>query len=165
MGLGSGVIYAVVVLLLRALRNDSSAWLIALNLLGSALTIGLLIWATSGSTLFMSWMLAPSARQLVTLLLLGAIQMAMPYWLFARGLRVVSSQEAAMITLIEPLLNPLWAYWLTPAKDTPTGSMISGGLLILAGLIWRYRPGLGNVSQPVDREGQGRAAVGKHSAP
>jgi hypothetical protein len=67
--------------------------------------------------------------------------------------------------LIEPLLNPLWAYWLTPAKDTPTGSMISGGLLILAGLIWRYRPGLGNVSQPVDREGQGRAAVGKHSAP
>ena len=30
--------------------------------------------------------------------------------LVARGLRVVSPQEAGTITLLEPLLNPLWAY-------------------------------------------------------
>jgi len=36
--------------------------------------------------------------------------MGLPYWLMARGLRTVSAQEAGTITLLEPLLNPLWAY-------------------------------------------------------
>ena len=58
--------------------------------------------------------------------------MAFPYWLFTRGLRAVAPQEAAIITLIEPLLNPLWAFLLTPEKDTPTIPMLLGGGMILA---------------------------------
>ena len=67
--------------------------------------------------------------------------MALPYFLFARSLRAVSAHEAALITLIEPLLNPLWAYLLTPAKDTPTVWMWTGGALILVALVWKYLPG------------------------
>jgi hypothetical protein len=55
-------------------------------------------------------------------------------------LRSVSAPEAAIITLIEPLLNPVWAYLITPEKDTPTAPMILGGGLILLALIWRYLP-------------------------
>jgi hypothetical protein len=55
-------------------------------------------------------------------------------------LRAVTAQEAALITLIEPLLNPVWAYLITPAKDTPNVWMGLGGALILFALVWKYFP-------------------------
>lgn len=141
LGLGSGVMYAIVVLFLRVLRDQSSAWLVALNLLGTALTLGLFVLATDGWSGFAAWVTAPSVKQALVLLVFGAVQMALPYFLFARSLRAVSAHEAALITLIEPLLNPLWAYLLTPAKDTPTVWMWTGGALILVALVWKYLPG------------------------
>lgn len=140
MGLGSGIVYAVVVLMLRVLREHATAWLVALNLLGTAVTLGLYVVVTDGPAGFVAWASAPSSRQLAVLAVFGAFQMALPYWLFARGLRTVSAPEAAIITLIEPLLNPVWAYLITPAKDTPTVPMLVGGGLILLALLWRYVP-------------------------
>lgn len=140
MGAGSGVVYAIVVLFLRALRDDSSAWLIALNLLGTAFMLGLFVLLNDGWTAFTAWATAPSLAQVGVLVVFGAFQMALPYWLFTRGLRTVSPQEAAIITLIEPLLNPVWAFLITPEKDTPNVWMFTGGGLILFALVWRYAP-------------------------
>lgn len=140
MGVGSGVVYAIVVLFLRTLREHSSAWLVALNLLGTALTLGLFVLLRDGPEGCWAWMTAPSARQVAVLVVFGAVQLALPYWLFARSLRAVSPQEAAIITLLEPLLNPVWAYLLTPEKDTPNVWMYCGGGLILLALVWRYLP-------------------------
>jgi drug/metabolite transporter (DMT)-like permease len=140
MGAGSGVVYAVVVLFLRALCAYSPAWLVALNLLGTAVTLGLFVLVNDGWSAFATWATAPSAGQVAVLIVFGAVQMALPYWLFTRGLRTVSPQEAAIITLIEPLLNPVWAYCITPEKDTPTVWMCAGGALILSALVWRYVP-------------------------
>jgi len=58
----------------------------------------------------------------------------------ARGLRAVNSQEAGVITLLEPLLNPLWAYVVAPEKESPTAYTLAGGVLILGALAWRYWP-------------------------
>ena len=55
-----------------------------------------------------------------------------------RGLRVVTTQEAGMITLLEPLLNPLWAYWIS--SEEPAGATLIGGAFILGALAWRYWP-------------------------
>ncbi len=140
MGVGSGVLYAIVVLFLRALCADSSAWLVALNLIGTGVTLGLFVLLKDGWSAFAEWATAPSAKQVVVLVVFGAFQMAFPYWLFTRGLRTVSPQEAAIITLIEPLLNPVWAYLITPEKDTPNVWMFTGGGLILLALVWRYMP-------------------------
>jgi drug/metabolite transporter, DME family len=140
MGLGSGFVYAVVVLFLRVLREQTAAWLVALNLLGTAATLGLYVFLHDGSSAFESWVTQPSGRQFAVLAVFGALQMALPYWLFTRGLRSVSPQEAAIITLIEPLLNPIWAFLITPEKDTPTTPMLLGGGLILLALVWRYAP-------------------------
>jgi drug/metabolite transporter, DME family len=140
MGVGSGIVYAVVVLFLRVLREHSAAWLVALNLLGTAITLGFFVFVSEGPSGFANWVTAPRLPQLGVLVVFGAFQMALPYWLFTRGLRTVSPHEAAIITLIEPLLNPVWAYLLTPAKDTPTLPMYLGGSLILLALIWRYMP-------------------------
>jgi drug/metabolite transporter, DME family len=75
------------------------------------------------------------------LVLFGAVQMAVPYFLIARGLRVVSAQEAGAITLLEPLLNPLWAYLVAPDVERPRAYTMLGGTFILGGLLWRYWPG------------------------
>ncbi|MBY0456423.1 MAG: DMT family transporter [Gemmataceae bacterium] len=148
LGLGSGIVYALVVLFLRVLRDHPAAWLVALNLLGTALTLGIFVLLADGPAAFWAWATAPSAPQVLVLVVFGAVQMALPYWLFTRSLRAVSPQEAAIITLLEPLLNPVWAYLITPAKDTPNAWMFLGGGLILLGLAWRYLPAQGRPDSP-----------------
>ncbi|MCE9562192.1 MAG: DMT family transporter [Planctomycetes bacterium] len=140
MGLGSGVVYAGVVLFLRVLRGHAAVWLVALNLLGTAIMLGLYMLIADGPTAFVAWVTTPSAAQFAVLAACGVLQMGVPYWLFTRSLRSLSAQEAAIITLIEPLLNPVWAYLLTPHTDTPTPAMFLGGSLILLALVWKYVP-------------------------
>ncbi len=140
MGVGSGIVYAAVVLFLRVLRGHAAVWLVAMNLLGTAVVLGLFVLTTEGPAGFIAWVTAPSAGQFLVLAVGGVVQMGVPYWLFTRGLQSVSPQEAAIITLIEPLLNPVWAFLLTPEKDTPTPAMFLGGGLIVLALVWRYLP-------------------------
>jgi drug/metabolite transporter (DMT)-like permease len=131
-GLLSGVTYAGVMLCLRVLREASSRWLTVLNLLCSAAVV-----------LPFFWLLAPPVptwSQLGVLVLYGALQTALPYWLVARGLRVISPQEAGAITLLEPILNPLWAWMVAPEEEVPSVFTLIGGAFILGGLAWRYWP-------------------------
>ncbi len=140
MGVASGMVYAGVVLFLRLLREESPVWLVAMNLLGTAITLALFVIVTSGFAEFVEWVRTPSIQQLAVMAVGGVLQMSVPYLLFTYSLRAVSPQEAAIITLIEPLLNPIWAFLLTPEKDTPTLPMFLGGGLILLALMWKYIP-------------------------
>jgi drug/metabolite transporter (DMT)-like permease len=126
--LGSGFAYAGVILCLRILREASSRWLTVLNHLCGALV--LLPFVVSRPM--------PTWGQLGVLFLFGSVQMGLPYWLVARGLRVVSPQEAGTITLLEPILNPLWAYVV--ASEVPSPFTLAGGVFIVGGLVWRYWP-------------------------
>jgi drug/metabolite transporter (DMT)-like permease len=128
--LGSGVAFAGVMIGLRVLRDVSSRWLTVFNHLFSA---AVLVPFLLRSTL-------PSSSQLIVLLFFGGLQMALPYWLVARGLRSVSPQEAGTITLLEPLLTPVWAYLVSPDTEMPTAYTLVGGTLILGALAWRYWP-------------------------
>lgn len=140
MAAGSGVFYAAVVLLLGHLKQQSPAFLMVLNLIGSAVCLGGFVLVRYGPAEFVTWVSAPTWSQLVFLAVFGAVQMAAPYWLFARGLRTVSAQEAAVITLLEPVLNPVWAYLIAPDKEVPTEWTVVGGAVLLAALAWRYAP-------------------------
>ncbi len=124
----SGLTYAGVLIYLRVLRTASPRWLTVLNLLSSAVVLLPFVWGRS-------W---PAPGQLAVLFVYGAGQMAIPYWLVARGLRSVSPQEAGTITLLEPLLNPLWAYLIS--GEQPRWYSLVGGAFILGALAWRYGP-------------------------
>jgi drug/metabolite transporter (DMT)-like permease len=128
LGLGSGLAYAGVVIFLRLLKDASSRWLITLNLLFSGLVLLPWVWQ-------LPW---PTPGQLALLFVYGAGQMSVPYWLMARGIRSVSPQEAGIITLIEPALNPVWAYLIS--REEPSWYTVAGGGFILAALVWRYWP-------------------------
>ena len=147
MAVGSGVMYAGVVTFLGVFRKESSAFLCVVNLLGSAMLLATYVLLTNGPTAFLSWLTGPTLPQLAFLAVFGAMQMALPYVLFARSLTHVSPTEAAIITLIEPLLNPVWAYLLSPETDVPTWWTIGGGVVLLVALVWRYWP-KGNKIRP-----------------
>jgi drug/metabolite transporter (DMT)-like permease len=124
----SGVAYAAVMIFLRVLRDVSSRWLTVVNhIIGGIALLPVVVSLPS-----------PSRSQIGFLIFYGAVQMGIPYWLVARGLRSVSPQEAGTITLLEPLLNPLWAYFVV--GELPSRFEWIGGLFILGALAWRYWP-------------------------
>lgn len=122
----SGLTYGIVIVCLRSLRDLSSSWLTVWNQLFSALLLLPLVLALR----------PPTWSQLAFLALFGSLQMGLPYWLMARGLRVVNPQEAGALTLLEPLLNPLWAFLI--AGEAPHFWTFVGGAIILFALLWRY---------------------------
>lgn len=131
-GLASGVTYAGVMLWIRRLRHHDSAWLIALNHVGTALLLAPVAWLAP------TW---PQGWQWLFLAGFGMLQMGAPYFLFARGLRLIPSHQAASLALLEPLLVPVWVYvaWgREPSYQAPTPWTLAGGALILAGLSYRH---------------------------
>lgn len=127
-GVASGLFYAGVVLSLRQLRSFDSAWLVGLNHLVTAIVLSPAV-ATSGY-----W--PGSATQWALLAGFGIFQMGLPYVLFARSLRSLSSHEAAGIGLLEPLLMPVWVFMVWGVR--PAWWTIVGAGLILLGLAVKY---------------------------
>ncbi len=130
LALTSGVFFAFILIGLRLLRGESSAWVTVLNLFGGTLALVPLVWHLP----------LPSWPQVATLVFFGAVQLGIPYLLMARGLRVVGAQEASTLTLLEPLLNPVWAFLASPGTETPTIHTLLGGGCVLAALLYRYWP-------------------------
>ena len=127
---GSGLAYAAVMIGLRVQRGVSSRWLTTFNHLFSAVVLAP----------FVLHHPLPSWPQFAVLFVYGAVQMSLPYWLLAVGLRRLGPQEVGTLTLIEPVLNPLWAYLASPASETPTAWTLAGGACIVGALVWRYWP-------------------------
>jgi drug/metabolite transporter (DMT)-like permease len=132
-GVLSGIFYAGVVLSLRQMREFESAWLVGLNHLVTALVLS--PWAIQSYQSGQHW---PSGWLWLLLAGFGILQMGLPYVLFARGLKTIPGHEAAGIGLLEPLLVPIWAYFVTAGEDVPKWWTLAGGGLIFAGLVVRY---------------------------
>ncbi len=127
LALASGIAYAGVVVSLKWLRDEDSAWLVALS------------HAAAGLILLPAVLVAVPALnglQSTLVVLLGIVQMGLPYVIFARAMRFVSTQEAALLTLLEPIANPIWVFLLW-GEAVATTTWIGGGLIV-GGLAVRY---------------------------
>ena len=137
MGIVSGVSFAGVVLAMRRLRDVDPAWLITLNHASTALLMFPWVWGAPNVDVPLT--------SYVALGLFGIFQMSIPYVLFARGLRTTPGPEASVLSLIEPVLVPIWVYvaWRHhPSYEAPQWWTLAGGGLILLGLLSRYLPPL-----------------------
>jgi len=135
-GVFGGLTYAAVVISLRQLRGHDAIWLIALNLLVTAVALSPFV--VLHSVEHGDW---PHDWQWLYLAAFGILQMGIPYVLFARGLRQIAGHEASGITLLEPILVPVWvflAWHNSPLYEAPRWWTFVGGGLILIGLIVRY---------------------------
>ena len=66
---------------------------------------------------------------------LGIFQIAIAYAFFASGLKRIQAVEASIISMVEPVLNPVWV--LIGYGEVPSFTAIIGGLIILGAIIVR----------------------------
>jgi drug/metabolite transporter (DMT)-like permease len=122
----SGVLFALYMVNLQRLKEFSATYLTWLNNLVCALLL----------LPFVKARLALSTDQLLIVAIMGAVQLGLPYFLFSRGLRSIPLQEAALIALVEPVLNPVWVALII--GEIPSVATLLGGAMILAALAVRY---------------------------
>lgn len=73
---------------------------------------------------------APSAKSWIGLILLGVFQLGFSYILYAKAIKNITALESTFLSLVEPLLNPLWVF-LT-VGELPGKWAIMGGVIVLA---------------------------------
>jgi drug/metabolite transporter (DMT)-like permease len=81
----------------------------------------------------------PSGTMMVSsyigLVLLGVFQIGVPSILYARGINNVRALSASFISMIEPLMNPVWV--LLFMHEVPSVWTLAGGIVILGCIIMR----------------------------
>ena len=65
----------------------------------------------------------------MVILYLGAIQIGLAYACLTRGLRSVPALEASLLLMVEPVLNPVWA-WLVHGERPSHWALLGGALII-----------------------------------
>lgn len=150
MGAGSGLMFGLFMLWLRRMRDADPVAVTALNNGGVALLAAgvLLFQRPTELMLIPRALLGESSLWMpaLALVLMGCVQIAAPYVLFSYGLKRVSSVEAGLLALVEPLLNPLWVALVI--KETPTPATLAGGGLIVLALAARYFPSARRAKAP-----------------
>jgi drug/metabolite transporter (DMT)-like permease len=126
LALASGVLFAAYMI---NLRQAQQAGLIYLTWINNGVC-ALLLFALVRSHL------AVMPSELALLAVMGAVQLGLPYFLFSKGLQTLTLQEASLIALIEPVVNPLWVAVIV--GEIPSSATMSGGAMILFGLAVRY---------------------------
>jgi len=125
----SGVGFALVIVLFRALRDEHNLTLVSFANLGTALVLFPVIIATGQVGQLKG--LNPSGWS--CLIYLGMVQIGLSYALYSRGLRTVTALKASTIALIEPVLSPVWVFFIL--GEVPTSYGVAGAVVILAGVI------------------------------
>jgi drug/metabolite transporter, DME family len=122
--LASGLGYGCLTVILRRMRSIDPALITCMNCLCSGLLLlpAVVLWGSFRLGAF-EWEL---------LLGLSLVQFALPYVLFSWALQRIESHRAALIVLLEAILNPLLTY-LIVGEPVPPAARI-GGPLILAGV-------------------------------
>jgi drug/metabolite transporter (DMT)-like permease len=123
-GMVGSIFWAGTVLFLRKTRGGSTAWPLAL---GNFMAAGLCL----------PFMLrqAPTAMDWIGLVGLGVISLGIGYAIFSYSIKRVGALEAVLIPSIEPLINPIWVFFI--AGETPGRWALVGGSLVLAAVTGR----------------------------
>jgi drug/metabolite transporter, DME family len=84
---------------------------------------------------FLLSMEAISISDLWMVSFLGVFQIALAYAFFASGLKRILAVEASIISMVEPVFNPVWVF--LGYGEIPTLTAIIGGLIILGAIVVR----------------------------
>jgi drug/metabolite transporter (DMT)-like permease len=123
--ISSGVTFACLVLFMRKQKNDSPL---------ESIFLGNILTALVGLPFMFKAM--PSASSWVGLILSGVLQLGLSHVLYSAAIKHVAALEAILISVIEPILNPLWV--LLIMGEAPGPWALVGGLIVLASVTIRY---------------------------
>ncbi len=148
--LTSGFAFGGLTVALRGLRPVHPFAVACLNCVGSGMILGVAIAAQtafaeaanspavsaqSPATAGVTAAFALTPRQTVLVLLLSLVQFTLPYILFSWALARVEAHRAAIVVLLETVLNPLWT-WFAVAEPVPVPTRVGGPLILLGVLTW-----------------------------
>ncbi len=128
LALASGVAWAGTVMGLRSLGRRAGSTT-SRGGLGAVLAGNLLSFLATTPFLFPCE--PAGAQDWLILVYLGVFQIALAYLFVTSALGVLSAFEASVLLLIEPVLNPLWA-WIVHGERPGTWALIGGAVLVLA---------------------------------
>ncbi|QJW49374.1 DMT family transporter [bacterium BFN5] len=69
-------------------------------------------------------------------LFLGVLQLGLAYVLYSYAIRHVNALQATIVTTIEPILNPIWVFFLL--GELPGQFAILGGVIVVLSISLRY---------------------------
>ncbi|MBM3277675.1 MAG: DMT family transporter [Candidatus Handelsmanbacteria bacterium] len=126
LGLASGLSFGMLILLQRRYRHKDPFWVLGVN--NAVVALLLLPWLEPEP--------ASTVGDLGLMVVMGVVQLGIPYLLFFMALQRVPAREGALITLLEPLLNPVWV--ALAVGELPGLSTQAGGAIVLLGVVARY---------------------------
>ncbi|HJX30043.1 MAG TPA: DMT family transporter, partial [Thermoanaerobaculia bacterium] len=126
----SGLTWALTIMGLRSLGRagqEGESWGPASALWGSIITVA--------CCLPMALPLGPTrGEDWLVVGYLGVFQIAVAYVFLLRGIVNVRALEASLLLLLEPVLNPLWA-WAVHGEEPGAWSIAGGVILLLATIV------------------------------
>ena len=120
----SGLSYAISIIFMRRCRGNSGGAMMLSHLITAVVCLPFVI--QSG---------VPSAKSCFFLLLVGIVTIGIPSILYTIGIKKVRALTSSFITMLEPLLNPVWV--IIFAGEVPSIKTILGGILILGFIMIR----------------------------
>lgn len=123
-GILTGISYACLFIFTRMQKNESP---IETMLLGNIITaiIGIPFMFTS----------MPNTSSWIGLILLGVVQLGLPYALYSIAIKRVTALEAILTSTLEPILNPVWVFLVI--GEMPGKWALLGGFVVLASVTAR----------------------------
>ncbi len=126
LALSSGIFFACYTLLLKHERTgEAGRW--------QSVIIGHILIVIAMGIMAMMGTIDPmphSSNEFLMLLFLGVLQIGIPYSLFTVGIHSVSALDALLLSMVEPVLNPVWVF--IGIGETPSVYALIGGSIILA---------------------------------
>jgi len=134
--LGSGLCWALTLVGLRWLgtRGPNVSAVLAGNLVAFAVCLSAVLLGDPP-------LASASAQAWLVVAWLGVFQVGLAYVLLTSAIRHVPAFEAAVLLLIEPLLNPVWA-WLVHGEQPGPWALL-GGAILLGATLWKSRADAG----------------------
>jgi drug/metabolite transporter (DMT)-like permease len=124
LGLASGITLAGLIILYSRVKRPVVEVIVLINLV-VAVALFLL---QPGAFRWMEYTLS----DWIMLAYLGGVQVGLGHMCFFAALKRISTTQAAILSLLEPLLNPIWVYFAV--GEVPSAHLFAGGGLVLCGI-------------------------------
>jgi len=131
LALTSGLCFAAYTLLLKHEKTSEAMRWQSVIIGHLIIVVVMFILFTTGNALAVP----QNAEEVGKLIFLGIMQIGVPYALFTKGIHHVRALDALLISMLEPVLNPVWVYF--GVHETPSEYAIIGGIIILTVVIIR----------------------------
>jgi drug/metabolite transporter (DMT)-like permease len=135
LALGSGLTYALMLVGMRWLaRRGHGESALAASTLGNLIAFAAVLPMALPVR-------GAGVADVAVLAYLGVFQIGLAYWCLTRGIQHVPGVEATTLLMVEPVMNPVWA-WLVLGEQPGAWALAGGALIVAATLVstwWHAR--------------------------